>query len=210
MLDGARGLPALGAGLVRTGKPNRFGSTDSCEDRDRLLLLAETEEVVEAAQPSGAGLIPRGCALQEQAARTSTPSARLRGMQLEIRSSIRASIPPGMHALVRSENRAMPGGEAVLCDCGLRPPQACRGDRDRGAQTSELPRRRVQQATAGKTVRSGQPNAGGQAGGGQRSDKTLRHVLVAPGAGSVCSSSSCKALETDDRSASSALAYTPG
>ena len=154
MLDGARGLPALGAGLVRTGKPSRFGSTDSCEDRDRLLLLADTEEVVEAAQPSGAGLIPRGCALQEQAARTSTPSARLRGMQLEIRSR-HSSLDPASHACTRSENRAMPGGEAVLCDCGWRPPQACRGDWDRKAQTSELPRRHVQQATAGQTVRRG-------------------------------------------------------
>jgi hypothetical protein len=50
------------------------------------LLLAETKQVVEAAQPSGPGLIPRGRALQEQAARTSSSSARLRphGMRLEI------------------------------------------------------------------------------------------------------------------------------
>ena len=52
MLDGATGLPALGAGLVRTGMPNGLGSTNSCKDRDRLLLLADTEEVVEATQPS--------------------------------------------------------------------------------------------------------------------------------------------------------------
>ena len=65
MLDGATGLPALYAGAV-TSVPNRLGSTDSCEDRGRLLLLAETEEVEEAAQPSGAELNPRvcGCALQ--------------------------------------------------------------------------------------------------------------------------------------------------
>ncbi len=73
MLDGATGLPAHGAGPCRTSMPNRGGSVDSCEDRDRLLLLADTEEVVEAAQPSGAGLIPRGCALQ----RTSTTSVRV-------------------------------------------------------------------------------------------------------------------------------------
>ncbi len=76
MLDGATDLPALGAGLVRTGMPDGLGSTNSCEDRDRLLLLADTEEVVEATQPSGARLnplgIPRGCSLQ----RSSSTSAR--------------------------------------------------------------------------------------------------------------------------------------
>jgi len=87
MLDGATGLPAHGAGPCRTSMPNRGGSVDSGEDRGRLLPLAETEEIVEAAQPSGPGLIPRGCALQEQAARTSSSSARLRprDMRLEIR-----------------------------------------------------------------------------------------------------------------------------
>jgi hypothetical protein len=43
MLDGATGLPALYAGPVCTGMPNRLGGTDSCEDRGGLLLLAETE-----------------------------------------------------------------------------------------------------------------------------------------------------------------------
>ena len=97
MLDGATGLPALYAGPV-TGMHNRLGSTDSCEDRGRLLLLADTEEVEEAAQPSGAELIPRGCGCALQ--RTSSTSVRFRqrAMQREIR--MRASIRHCMHASV--------------------------------------------------------------------------------------------------------------
>ena len=84
MLDGTTGLPALYAGPV-TGMPNRPGGTDSCQDRGRLLLLADTEEVEEAAQPSGAELIPRGCGCALQRTSSTSVQLRQRGMQLEIR-----------------------------------------------------------------------------------------------------------------------------
>ena len=97
MLDGATGLPALYAGPV-TGMHNRLGSTDSCEDRGRLLLLADTEEVEEAAQPSGAELIPRGCgcALQKNKQQVGAASAAWHAAR-----NSHASLDPAMHACQR-------------------------------------------------------------------------------------------------------------
>ena len=133
MLDGATGLPALGAGLVRTGMPDGLGSTNSCKDRDRLLLLADTEEVVEATQPSGARLnplgIPRGCSLQRSSSTSARPLFEPRSRLCPCHRTIRIG-------------RCREGG-SVLCDCGLRSPRACRGDRGRAAQTWELPHTRV-------------------------------------------------------------------
>jgi hypothetical protein len=151
MLDGATGRPALDAGPVCTGIHNRFGSTDSCEDRGRLVLLAETEEVEEAALPSGARPIPRGRALQ----RTSRTSVRLRprGMQLENPGpGIRASTRHCMHASVNSIGRCRRRGRTlrlwVALPSGL-PAESGSGSADLGAamQTGV-------QATAGQTVRS--------------------------------------------------------
>jgi hypothetical protein len=126
MLDGATGLPAHGADPCRTGIPNRGGSVDSCEDQGRLLPLAETEEIVEAAQPSGPGLAPspRGRALQEQAARTSSTSARLmpHGMFLAQNPGpgMGASIPQRLHA-TRDEDRAMPEAGPYPATVGCAP-----------------------------------------------------------------------------------------
>ncbi len=97
-LDGATGLPALYAVPVCTGMPNRLGGTDSCEDRGRLLLLAETEEVEEAAQPSGAELIPRGCgcALQKNKQNVGAASAACHAAR-----NPHASLDRALHACQR-------------------------------------------------------------------------------------------------------------
>ena len=142
-LDGATGPPP-GSGPVRTSLPNRLGGTESCEDRGRLLLLAETKQAVEAAKPSGAELIPRSCALQEQAALPRGSGRVACYSKIGSRHWHSRLDPRCTHARVMSIG-AMPAGGSVRSDCGLRSPRACRGDRGRAAQTWELSRTRVYQ-----------------------------------------------------------------
>jgi hypothetical protein len=54
-----------------------------------------------------------------------------------------SGLDPALHACTPYEHRAMQagkqGGGSILCDCELRSPRACRGNRGRAAQTWELP-----------------------------------------------------------------------
>ena len=130
------------------------------------------------------------------------------GMRLEIRVQP-SSLDPASHACTRDEDRAMPEAGPYSATVGCAPLGLAGG--------IGVEERRLGSCHADRCPSDRRPNGEEQlaqhqraAGGGRQGGDALWRVPVVPGACSACSSSSCKALETDDRCTSSALAYWPG